>query len=97
MIKLSGGKEVCSFLRIVGTENVKICFNLLIGSLGLSICLRVICGGKFGIVVEELCKFSGKGRSKLGAFVRYQGVMEAKSFEYIMEEEFGHSHYIYGF
>ena len=97
MMKLSSGKEVCPFPRIVGTEDAKICFNLLIGSLSLSICLRVICGGKFDIIVEESCKFSGKGRSKLGASVRYQGVVEAESFEHMMEEEFSHSCRVYGF
>ena len=53
MMKLSSGKEVHPFLRIIGTEDVKICFNLLIGSLGLSIRLRVICSGKFDIIVKE--------------------------------------------
>ena len=84
-MKLSSGKEVHSFLRIIGTEDVKTCFNLLIGSLGLSIHLRMICSGKFDIIVKESCKFSGKGRSKLRASVGYQGVMKAKSFEYMME------------
>ena len=97
MMKLSSGKKVHPFPRIVGTEDVKICFNLLIGSLGLSIHLRVISGGKFDIVVKESCKFSGKGRSELGASVGYHGVMKAKSFEHMVEEEFGHSHRIYGF
>ena len=97
MMKLSSGKEVHPFPRIVGTEDAKICFNLLIGSLGLSIHLRVICSGKFDIVVKELCKFSGKGRSKLRASVRYQGVMRTKSFEHMVEEEFGHSRHVYGF
>ena len=55
MMKLSSGKEVCPFPRVVGTEDAKICFNLLIGSFCLSICLRVICSGEFDIVVEELC------------------------------------------
>ena len=55
MMKLSSGKEVRPFLRVVGAEDAKICFNLLIGSFCLSICLRVICGGKFDIVVEESC------------------------------------------
>ena len=55
MVKLSSGKGVCPFLRVVGTKDVKICFNLLIGSFCLSICLRVICGGEFDIIVEESC------------------------------------------
>ena len=55
MMKLSSGKEVRPFPRVVGAEDVKICFNLLIGSFCLSICLRVICGGEFDIVVEDSC------------------------------------------
>ena len=45
----------------------------------------MICSGKFDIIVKESCKFSGKGRSKLRASVGYQGVMKAKSFEYMVE------------
>ena len=55
MMKLSSGKEVHPFPRVVGTEDAKICFNLLIGLFCLSIRLRVICGGEFDIVVEESC------------------------------------------
>ena len=55
MVKLSGGKGVCPFLRVVGTEDAKVYFNLLIGSFYLSISLRVICGGEFDIIVEESC------------------------------------------
>ena len=97
MVKLSGGKEVHPFPRVVGAEDAKICFNLLIGSFCLSICLRVICGGEFDIIVEESCQFSGKCRCELRASVRYQGVMEAKVFEYVVEEMFGHSSHIYSF
>ena len=55
MVKLSGGEKVRPFPRVVGTEDVKICFNLLIGLFCLSIRLRVIRGGEFDIVVEESC------------------------------------------
>ena len=55
MMKLSSGKEVCPFPRVVGTEDAEICFNLLIGSFSLSICLGVIHGGEFDIIAEELC------------------------------------------
>ena len=54
-MKLSGGKEVCPFPRVVGTENAEIGFNLLIGPFSLSICLGVICGGELDVVVEESC------------------------------------------
>ena len=55
MMKLSSGKKVRPFSGVVGAENVKICFNLLIGLFRLSICLRVIHGGEFDIIVEESC------------------------------------------
>ena len=97
MMKLSGGKEVHPFPRVVGAEDAKICFNLLIGSFCLSICLRVIRSGEFDIVVEESCKFSGKGGCELWASVGYQRVMEAKVFEYMVKKMFGHSSHIYGF
>ena len=71
MMKLSSWKEVHPFPRVVGTEDMEICFNLLIGSLSLSIHLGVICGGKFDIIVEESCEFSSKGRRELQASVRY--------------------------
>ena len=95
MVKLSGGKQVCPFPRVVGAEDAEVCFNLLIGSFCLSICLRVICSGEFDIIVEESCQFSGKCRHELRASVRYQGVMEAKAFEYMMEKMSGHSGHIY--
>ena len=55
MMKLSGGKEVRPFPRIVGTEDAKISFNFLIGSFRLSICLGVISSGEFDIILEEAC------------------------------------------
>ena len=55
MVKLSGREEVSPFLRIVGAEDAKICFNFLIGLLSLSICLGVICSGEFDIILEKSC------------------------------------------
>ena len=53
MMKLSGGEEVHPFLGVIGTEDMKICFDLLIGSFGLSISLWVVCSGELDIIVEE--------------------------------------------
>ena len=53
VMKLSSGKEVCPFLRVVGAKDMEICFNLLIGPLSLSICLRVVCSGELDISMEE--------------------------------------------
>ena len=52
-MKLSSGKEVCPFLRVVGAEDAKICFNFLVGWFHLSICLWVVCSGEFDIIMEE--------------------------------------------
>ena len=54
-MELSGGKEVSPFPWIVGTEDTDISFDLLVGWFGLSICLRVVCGGEFDVVLEETC------------------------------------------
>ena len=96
-MKLSSGEEVHPFPRIIGAKDVKICFNFLVGSLSLFISLRMICGGKLDIVVEESCKFSGEGGSKSRASIRYQRVVETKLFEYMVEEKFGYSCCVYGF
>ena len=53
-MKLSSGKEVCPFLWIIGTEDAKISFDLLVGLFSLSICLGVVRGGEFDIVLEEV-------------------------------------------
>ena len=97
MVKLSGGKQVHPFLRVVGAEDVEVCFNFLICSFCLSIRLRVIRGGEFDIVVEESCQFSGKGGCELWASVGYQRVVETEAFEYMVKKMFGHSGRIYGF
>ena len=70
MMKLSGGKEVCPLPGVVGTEDTKISFNFLIGSLCLSICLRVVCSGEFDIVLEETCQFPCEGRRELWSSIR---------------------------
>ena len=66
MIKLCSGKEVCPFPKVVGTEDVEICFDLLIGSFCLSICLRVICGGEFDIIVKGWANFLVKADANFG-------------------------------
>ena len=55
MMKLSGGEEVRPFPGVIGAEYAKIGFYFLIGSLHLSICLGVVCGGEFYVILEEAC------------------------------------------
>ena len=52
-MKLSGREQVHSFPGVVGTKDMEICFDLLIGSFSLSISLWVVCGGELDIIVEE--------------------------------------------
>ena len=96
-MKLSGGKEVCPSLWIVGTKDAEISFDLLVGPFSLSIRLEVVCSGELDVILEEASQFSGEGGCELWSSVRYQRVMEAEAFEYMVEEKFGNSHGIYGF
>ena len=75
MMKLSGRKEIRPFPQVVGTKDAEVSFNLLIGLLGLSICLGVVCSREFDVVLEEVSQFSGEGRCKLWSSVGYQRVM----------------------
>ena len=50
--EFSCGKKFCPFLRIVGTEDLEISLNFLVGLLGLPIRLRVIGGAEADIVME---------------------------------------------
>ena len=50
--EFSCGEKFCPFLRIVGTEDSEISLNFLVGSLSLSIHLRVISGGEADIIME---------------------------------------------
>ena len=69
------GKELYPFGQVVGAKDVEICFELLIGSLSLSIGLRVVGSGEANIILEETSKFLSKGRSELRASVRDGSVM----------------------
>ena len=55
MVEFGGGEELHPFGRVVGTEDVEIGFEFLIGSFCLSIGLRVVGGGESYVVVEETC------------------------------------------
>ena len=55
MVEFGGGEELHPFSRVIGAEDAEIRFEFLIGSLSLSIGLRVIGGGESYVVVEETC------------------------------------------
>ena len=55
MVEFSRGKELHPFSQVIGAEDAEISLEFLIGSLSLSIRLRVVGGGESYIVVEETC------------------------------------------
>ena len=71
VLKFGSRKEIKPGFRVVGAEDAKICFYLLIGAFRLSICLGVIGSGEFDIVLEESGQLSSKGRGELGSSVGY--------------------------
>ena len=97
MLEFSGGEEFCPASRVVGTKYPKIGFDLLIGSFGLSISLWMVGGGEFNIIFEELSEFSSQGRGELRASIRYDGIVESKLLEDILEKESSYFCSINGF
>ena len=55
VVEFGGGKELYPFGWVVGTEDVEIGLEFLIGLFSLSVSLRVVGGGELYIVVEEAC------------------------------------------
>ena len=84
-------------MGITGAEDTKVGFNFLIGSLGLSISLRVVRSGESNVVFEDSGKFLGKRRGELGSSVRNEGVVKSEALEYMVEKELGNAVCIDGF
>ena len=81
MVEFHRGKELYPFGQVVGTKDAEICLEFLIGSLGLTIGLRVIGSGEANIILKEMSKFFGKGRSELRTLVRDESIVQSKLFE----------------
>ena len=75
MDEFGRSEELSPFLRIMGTEDLKIGFNLLIGSFSLAIRLGVIGRGETDVIFKDVGKFASKGRGKLWASIRDDGVI----------------------
>ena len=84
-------KELGPLMGITGAEDTKVGFDFLIGSLGLSISLRVVRSGESNIVFEDSGKFFGKCRGELGSSVRNESVVKSEAFEYMVEKELGNT------
>ena len=93
VLEFSGRKEFWPASGIVGTKYLKIGFDFLIGSFGLSVGLWVIGGGESDVVLEESSEFSSQGRGELRASIQYNSIMESKPLKDILEKE---SPYFYG-
>ena len=55
MNKFGRSEEMRLLPRIVGTEDVKIGFDSLIGSFSLSVSLGLISGGETDVIFKESC------------------------------------------
>ena len=55
VVEFGGGKELYPFGWVVGTEDVEIGFEFLIGSFRLSISLGMIGSGELYVVSKEAC------------------------------------------
>ena len=55
VVEFGRGKELYPFGQVVGTEDAKVGFELLIGSFCLSIGLRMIGSGESYVVFKEAC------------------------------------------
>ena len=78
-------------MGVVGTKDTKISFDFLIGSFGLPVCLRMICGGESNIIFEDSGKFFGECRGELGSTVGNESIVKSEAFEYMVEKELGNT------
>ena len=69
------GKELYPFSQVVGAKDAEVCFKLLIGSLGLSIGLRMVGSGEVNIILEETSEFLSEGRGELRTLVRDESIV----------------------
>ena len=91
VLEFSERKELGPLMGVVGTKDTKIGFDFLIGSFGLPISLRMICGGESNIIFEDSGKFFGECRGKLGSSVGNESIVESEAFEYVFEKELGNT------
>ena len=87
VLEFSKHEEFGPLMGVIGTKDTEIGFDFLIGPFGLSIGLRMVCGGKLNIILEDSGEFSGKRRSELWSSIRDKSIMESKAFEHVIEKE----------
>ena len=75
VVEFCQGKELYPFSWVVGAKDAEISFKFLIGSLGLSIHLRMVGSGEVNIILEEMSEFLSEGGGKLRASVGDESIM----------------------
>ena len=75
MMEFCQGKELYPFSQVVGAKDAEISFELLIGSLSLSMGLRMAGSGEANVILEETSEFLSKGRGELRALVGDESIM----------------------
>ena len=91
MLKFSGREELGPLMWVVGTEDAEIGFDFLIGSFGLSVGLRMVCGRKSNIIFEDSGKFLSECGSELWSSVRDESIVKSKAFEHMVKKELGNT------
>ena len=91
MLEFCESKEFGPLMGITGAEYTEVGFDFLIGSLGLSISLRVVRSGESNVVFEDSGEFFGKRRGELGSSVRDESIVKSEAFEYMVEKELGNT------
>ena len=82
---------------MICAEDAEVGFDFLVNPFHLPIGLRVVGSGEFDVIFEESSQFSGEGRGKLRASIRYQGIMYSEAFEDMGEKKLSYFHSIDGF
>ena len=65
MGKLCVRDFVCPGTWVRSTEDLKVCFDLLVGMFCFAIGLRVVGSGQGEVIVKEFSELFGEGRGKL--------------------------------
>ena len=88
--KFCVGDFVSPRTRVTLTEDLKVCFNLLIDTFCFSVRLGVIGGEEGEVIVKEFSKLFDKGRGELWTMIRDYFVVESKAKVNLVEKKGGY-------
>ena len=87
MLEFCERKEPGPLVGVTSTEDTEVGFDFLVGSLGLSISLRVVRSRESNVVFEDSGELLGECRGELGSSVRNESVVKSEAFEYMVKKE----------